>query len=160
MQEILAAVGKDFKEFHPRVYERHDQVTKFINFFLRQIFFSKRSTVEKRLAFVFYAQMDVLMDKVRHMSDKILEYGCSKPCLALLEDVFAWFADMLALVRKGEWNTPIMHRRYALKRRIDEGDWSKGDIRVLAEALFFIDNNTFAAQYALIRSGKYKEILR
>ena len=75
--QLIEAIGPNYSKFHDISYDLHDNVVRFINYFLRELHKSDLTESDKEVAYSFYNMLDNMVDKVRHVSEKINEFGCS-----------------------------------------------------------------------------------
>jgi len=152
MDELLDAVGKDYKHFHESVYDHHDNIVKFINYFLKVLYKSDRSGDEKKFAFSFYILIDHIVDKIRHVSEKIEKYGCSSKVKKYLAEIFDIFYEELKLVAKKQVPKSLMEKRYRLKEKIDSDSFTVKDLKVMYEVMIMLDTIAESEEYIISKN--------
>jgi len=155
-ESLIAAIGKDYHVFHEAMYDRHDNIAKFINYFLRELHRSDKSQEEKKIAYSYYELVDNLTDKLRHVSEKIDQYGCSPKLKGYLNEIFEFFFDGFKLLDKKQLSQEFIKLRYDIKRRINNESFNVKELRVLNEASFFMDTLNYTTEYVLLKSLENK----
>lgn len=149
--ELLEAIGPKYYKFHETIYDHHDNVVKFINYFLRSLYDSDLGEDEKKLAFVFYSVIDQIVDKLRHLSEKINEYGCTPTVKRYLEEIFEIFYEEFNLLNKRQLSQELIKKRYALKRKINKEKFSIKEFKVLVEVNILLDTMNEFTEYLIAK---------
>jgi len=155
--EILQATEGDYSKFHETIYDHHDNIVKFILYFLRMLNKSDKSENEKKIAFSFYISLDQAVDKIRHLSEKINEYGCSKKVRKHLKEIFDVFFEQFEFVGRKQLSESLIEKRYRLKEKIDKENFKINEFRVIAEIKNFLDTLNEFTEYAIIKSIEMKK---
>lgn len=137
INELLDSIGKDYHLFHETTYNHHDNITKFINYCLRQLNFANMSKYEKMIVFSFYMYIDKVADKIRHLSEKIDKYGCTPRVKKYLKEFFDLFFDQFKLLYNQKESKSIVKRRYDLARRMKKEKFNAKEIQVISEIDIF-----------------------
>ena len=154
--EMLQAIGPNYHDFHITMYDHHDNITKFINYFLRELYKSNRSEDEKKIAYAFYTIYDNLVDKLRHISEKIDRFGCTTKLKGYIEEIFDFFYEGFKLLNKKQLSQEFIKTRYDIKERINKESFTAKELRVLAEAVVFLDTLNELTEYILLKSLESK----
>jgi hypothetical protein len=134
------------------MYEHQDNITKFINYLLRELYASKRSEEEKRIAYSLYTYLDTLVDKLRHVSERIEEHGCTPKVKGYLKEIFDVFFDEFHLLRKRQTSVDFIKKRYDVKNRLSKEKFTVNELWVLAEAFFFLEVLNQFFEYILVKN--------
>ncbi len=137
--EILNAVNEDYATFHDSIYSHHDHIAKFINYYLRELIASDTPAAEKHMSYSLYMIIDKLIDKIRHISEKIHEYGCSKKIHNHLGQIFEIISDQFLSLYKQEYTRDLVKKRYNLVKKIEKEKYTPSELQVISEAKIFLD---------------------
>ncbi len=155
--ELLNAIDNTYEEFHGTIYNHHDNIIKFIHYFLRELHASDKSEELKNEAYSFYILLDTLVDKLRHLSEKIDAYGCTAKVKKYLEEIFIFFYEQFQLldgkIKYGE----LIEKRYALKKKIDDENFTVKELQVLPETNLFLEVINNFIEYSVIKNIDNKQ---
>lgn len=157
--EMLDAIGKDYSKFHENIYFYHDNITKFINYFLRTLYSSEKTESEKKFAFASYSYLSVLVDKLRHISARINEFGCTPQVKKYFTELFEYFYELLQCFEKREMQQELINKIYNLRNRILNQKLSVRELKVVSEARMFLDSPIVFLEYIFERILEKKEKL-
>ncbi|MBD3249078.1 AbrB/MazE/SpoVT family DNA-binding domain-containing protein [Candidatus Woesearchaeota archaeon] len=149
--EIMGSIGPDYEEFHKTMYDHHDTITKFINYYLRELDKSNKSEEEKKVAYSFYMLIDNLIDKLRHLSERINKFGCSNKVKKYMEESFEIFFKIYASVSKGKIPEEVIRRRYEIKEKLWDDNLKSDEAKVIMELMPFIDVFNDFSEYSIIK---------
>lgn len=153
MTEMLESVGQDYKHFHESMYDHHDHISKFINYYLRTLYASGRPKEEKRLGYAVYQVIDKIVDKLRHVDEAINTHGCSPKVKKVLKDIFDYLCEQMLLVNKTEVNSEFIIERYKEVKKVREGHFTVKELRVLMEADLFLNTLNDFSEYVYLRKS-------
>ncbi len=139
INSLMNAIDKDFLEFDKYIYDHHDNIVKFINYYLRVIDRLTFNENEKKQIYAFYIIMDKLVDKVRHLSNKIAEYGCTSKVKYYLKDVFGIFFALFNNFYLVKFDSKLIEERYKLMAKIDAESFTIKEMRVIKEIDLFLN---------------------
>ncbi len=139
LDEILAKAKKGVHGFYDEVYAMHDNILKFTNYLLRELEASDRPLVEKQLTYSVFMVVDKLVDKARHVVEKIILFGKTEKVDDLLKRIFEVFEGHFLALHAGEFPSHILAKRYMLVREIRQGSFTPEELQVLMEANHFLD---------------------
>ena len=135
LQELLDHIERDQPLSYKEVYEQHDNIIRFITYYLRVLAQSDLPELEKLYLFSFYLEFDKLVDKYRHLGEKVEQYGCTRKVKSLLQDVFHYVNEQFSMIHKGELNSDIIKKRYELVARIKKKEkFTIEELLVITEA--------------------------
>lgn len=155
--ELLTSIGSDYKKFHDISYDHHDNIARFINYFLKVLHNSHKSEEEKKIAFTFYTLIDQIVDKIRHLSEAIHENGCTPKVKKYLNDILEFFFEQFIALHKIQITPELIRKRYHLKKKIHNESFNAKELRVISEVSPCMDTLNIFSEYALIKKLKIKE---
>lgn len=150
--QLLEATKGNFKEFNETLYDHHDNITKFINYFLRMLYESDRSEEEKKAGYAFYTFIDTMVDKIRHLGEKIEMFGCTPKIKKYLQEVLGVFYGQFDALGKKQLSPQVIEERYKLKKRIDKENLSIKELRVLQEIYIFLETINVFSEYIIAKN--------
>lgn len=150
--ELINSIGDNFSEFNDLAYDYHDNIDKFINYFLRKLDSSDKSEEEKKVAYSFYSFISTLVDNIRHISEKINKYGCSEKMKNYLEEIFEVFIELFVFLHKGHITKEITKKRYDLIEKINNEDLTANELWVFSEASIFLDTLNAFNEYSIVKA--------
>jgi len=156
INEIFTSIGPEFDRFEDTMYDRHDNITKFINFFLRELYVSNVSEDEKKVAYAFYSQLDMLVDKLRHICEQIKKRGCSEKAKKHLKTIFDIFDSYFGWFKNKNISRSSIVARYNFKKTLDDDRLSADDLHIIKEAYIFLESLNLFAEYSLVRKAGEK----
>jgi phosphate uptake regulator len=140
MVEELFIELKDYTEqSHENFYNYHDNIAKFITYYLRVLDQSNLSLEEKNQFFALYWIIDKMVDKIRHLNDFVLRYGCSKRLVNSLREILDLVESQFKALHKGKLSSELIEKRYKLVNKIENTDYSKEELKVVNEIKIFLD---------------------
>jgi len=145
--ECLASLEskEKYKEFYKTVYDTHDNITKFLIYYLRILDQSESSELEKKMYFSLYWLVDSYIDKFRHVNEMILTLGYSKVVKEILKEFFELLEDFFKSLHKGEFTLEIINKRYRLVEKYQSKKLTLNEFRVVSELeSFLLGMNDFA----------------
>jgi len=155
-KDIIDNIGKSYHEFHETIYDRHDNISKFIMYFLRSLYSSDKSEGEKKIAYWFYSSTDIIIDKLRHISEKIDEYGCSEKIKNKLKEIFEYYYELFEGIYKKDISSTLIKKRYTIKNSINSSKYSSSELRVLMEVEPLLETLNEFCEYILVKKMENK----
>ncbi|MCA9459411.1 MAG: hypothetical protein KC550_02570, partial [Nanoarchaeota archaeon] len=153
ISELLINIeNKTFSNFNENVYEYHDNITKFINYYLRMLDSSNKSESEKKIAYTFYETIDIIIDKIRHISEKINKHGSSKNINIYIEKMFNLLFDMFTSLHKEKLSKELISKRYELVKKFENEKFESKDIYILSDIKIIFDIINKFSQYIIIKN--------
>ncbi len=131
-------------------YDSHDNITKFITYYLRSLNTSGRPIEERNMSFVIYWVIDKILDKFRHVNDMISKYGTTKRVRKLLKDIYKIFFEFFDALFTGKFDQTLITKRYNLVKRIEK-EYSTDELRVIAEAKVILDSMNDFARMVIVK---------
>lgn len=150
--EMIENIGENYSKFHENVYDYHDNIDKFIYYFLRKLDASDKSNEEKKVAYSFYIFITTLVDNVRHVSERINKYGCNEKTKEYLKLIFEVFIDLFLFIHKGHVVKEVIQKRYDLVKKIDNEKFTVEELEVLSEAMIFLDTINIFSEYSIVKA--------
>lgn len=151
-EDLLNSIGHEYSEFHDMIYENHDNITKFVNYFLRTLYESDKSDIEKKMGFALYTFMDHLADKIRHLSEKINKYGCSDNVKKYLRKMIDLFLEAFNLASGTKVKEDVINKRYKLKDDIEKEKFNVKELKVIDEIKTMLDYFNYIQEYIYSKS--------
>lgn len=151
-EELLSSIGPNYDKFHETIYDHHDNITKFINYFLRILYESERTQDEKKAAFVFYSIIDNVVDKIRHLSEKINQFGCTPKVKEYLTGILDLFYEQFVSISKKKIPQELVKKRYELKNKIDKETFTIKEFRVITEINICLHTLNEFSEYVITKN--------
>lgn len=120
-------------------YEHHDQIAKFIAYYLKILDLSDLAEEEKKYLYSLYLLVDKLVDKMRHFNEKMVQFGQSAALKKAAKEVFGLVEELFLSLHKREISAELVSRRYALVKRIEGGNFSLKEWKAVSEIKIFLD---------------------
>ncbi len=149
--ELLISLRNNTNDFHDNRYEYHDAIIKFIIYYLRILDQSSRSNYEKQLLFTLYMIVDKMIDKFRHISEMVEEYGATKKVIDSLEEIFNLIYEQFTALHKGKITKELVHKRYALVNKVNNSKWKHEEFAVISEAKPLLDTLNDFSRAIIVR---------
>jgi phosphate uptake regulator len=157
MEEYLKSIGKDFHLYAENAYDYHDNVCKFITYFLRVLDKSDKSQEEKAQLFTLYLIVDKMMDKYRHLVEKTARFGCTLRVKNILQEIFELVYEHFLHLHKGSLEHNLTNKRYELIKRMENINFGLNELKVINEVSPFLDCiNDFVRATIIRELGKNK----
>lgn len=139
LKEVLNATKEDYKTFHESIYAHHDNIAKFINYYLREVDGSNMGVIEKQMTYSLYMIIDKLLDKMRHLSEKISKHGMTSKVREHIEAIFSVLDDLFTALHKREFSRELVKKRYDVVHNLDKERFTLKEYYVIAEVKIFLD---------------------
>ena len=139
IDEFLLSLDGGHKRFHEDVYNHHDNIIKFITYYLRMLESSNKSVEEKNQLYSMYLIIDKMVDKFRHINEMVYEHNCTTKVKNSLKEIFIFMEELFISLHKGKLNSELIDKRYNLIKKIKETEYSLEELKVINEARFFLD---------------------
>jgi chromosome condensin MukBEF complex kleisin-like MukF subunit len=150
--ELIKAIDNNFKIFSDASYDYHDNITKFINYYLRELHLSKKTDYEKKAGYSFYALLDTLVDKIRHLCESIEINGCNDKIKNYLQQIFDIVLGEYDLIISNKTMTnELITKRYKLKEKIESEKFTLKEYKVISEILFYLETLNISSEYMLAK---------
>ena len=159
--EFQSSISGDFKGFHSKTYAYHDNIAKFTYYYFRLLNFSDLPEEEKTRLFGLYTMIDLVIDKLRHTSERFVEQKHkSKKLESVLKEIFSLFLEQFDIVFKKNFSLEevdhIVGKRYRLVEKINKEKFNEEESRVMAECKILLDTiNPFLEAYVARNMDKY-----
>lgn len=154
LNELLNSLNniQKFQEYNKNVYTYHDNIVKFINYYLRALYSSEKSDHYKKIAYSFYSVLDNLVDKIRYICDMVSKFKCSKTAKKFIADFTNLYLDFYHdLIFENIIKSENLDRRYILKKNLESSKITSREMQVIKEAYFFIEFIKQITEYNLVR---------
>jgi|GEM_PF-2838057 len=149
IRELLESIDGDFSNFQQTVYAHHDNVTKFTSHYLRVLHTANQTEERTKMAYAIHQSIDILVDRLRYITNAITKHGCSKKTKKMLEEIFDLFFNYFSLISDTTKWKQLLEQKYKVKEKIDKGKWTVNDMQVIAQAVPFIDLHTHFMEYGI-----------
>jgi len=137
-QELLASIDKDFSKFCHIAYDHHDNIVKFILYYLRTLDQSDKSIGEKKALYSLYLLIDKQIDQFRHICDVINQLGCTFKIKNLLKEIIEFNYEMFSMLQRGKVSNELITKKYLLIQKIDKTKYTKEEVKIILEAKFLV----------------------
>jgi phosphate uptake regulator len=160
-QEFVSSMGLNFKEFHSKSYDYHDNIAKFTYYYMRLLHFSDMKEGTKTRLFSLFMIIDKIIDKVRHTSERVNEMKKITPKIKnYVEEVFNLFLEQFDFINKPKFFLnevePFVMKRYALVERINKEKFSEEELKVISECKVMLDTvNDFSETHVALHIEKH-----
>lgn len=139
LKEFMGKIirGEQFDE-----QQEHDQIVKFINYYLRILHLDlELHYKEKQLFYSFFTIQDKISDCLRHCAQEIKGKKIMTETLQTVGEIFSFYDDLYNLFYRFERSQQqnIVKKRYSLLIKIKENKRSVQDMKLLYEAKFILD---------------------
>lgn len=161
LDEMLNAARNNYAKFRERASDYHDNITKFIYYYLRLLNVSDMPEAHKARLTALYIVIDKIVDKLRHVSEKIstMKHITTKTTHHL-KKIFDYFIEQFMLVHKE--NIPLLDinnlvkKRYLIVNALEKETFTLEEYKTIAEARLLLDTlNDFNETYVALRMEKY-----
>ncbi len=151
VKDFLESLDGTHHEYYKSHYDCHDNIIKFITYYLRVLDQSDKSEEEKKLIFALYLVVDKMLDKFRHVNEMIAEHGCSKRVKNHLTDIFDLIDQQFMALFKGKINEELVARRYEIVHKINKTKYTSEELFVIAEIKIFLDTINDFSRVIIVR---------
>lgn len=151
--EFIKSTDGDFNSFHETISDYHDNIVKFIYYYLRLINFSDISESKKSRLVGLYMVIDKVIDKFRHASDRVNEMKKITPqTKEIIKEMFDFLLEHFSMIFKKEFSLKdidhIIKKRYEIIKRIQEGKFEVDEYKAISELNVILTvTNDFAETY-------------
>jgi len=149
--EFLDCLDGRHHEFNPNVHDYHENVSKFITYYLRVLDQSNTSENEKKQLHTLHLIIDKLMDKFRHINEMIHRHGCTERVRKHLKNIFELVYEQFSALHSGEIKKELVSKRYDLVRQVEGADYTLEELRVMGEAKIFLDTINDFSRAVIVR---------
>jgi phosphate uptake regulator len=145
LNEFLSAMNDNFYEFHQKVYDYHDNITKFVNYYLRQLNFSDFNEDKKNRIFSLFITINKLIDKIRHTSERVMEMKkITEKIKKYIKELFFFLIEEFELILKNNCNLEFINnlikKRYYLINKINAEKFSEKESKVISECNIILNS--------------------
>ncbi|MFO7711262.1 MAG: AbrB/MazE/SpoVT family DNA-binding domain-containing protein [Candidatus Woesearchaeota archaeon] len=161
LEEFLKAMDSDFESFHQKNYDYHDNIVKFICYYLRLLHFSDISSEMKSRLFGLYTIVDKMIDKLRHTSERVAEQKkITKNTKEMLGLIFNLFLDQFDAILKENFSTSdlesLIRKRYDVVHTIHNKKFNDREMHILLECKILMDTIVdFSETYVALHAQNY-----
>ncbi|MEA2036767.1 MAG: AbrB/MazE/SpoVT family DNA-binding domain-containing protein [Nanoarchaeota archaeon] len=138
MNNLLENID-NFSNFHKRVWQIHDNIAKFCDFYLRIVTYSSLSIENKTAHYSLMFRMDNIVNQLRYLSDAIFRVGTITPkAKNYLKEFFSLFNTHYKFLYSID-NIDIkevVKERYKLIRKTKQDNFTSKEYRIIGELLF------------------------
>ena len=152
MEELFESIGKDYGRFHEEMINHHDNIVKFINYFLRELSNSDLSEDEQKVAYSFYIIVDKLIDSLRDLSGEIDKFGSTPKTTKYLKEAFEIFYLSYEMVDKEEISQEVVKKRRAFLTKLKNDKLAQKESGIISELKVFMDIINEFVEYVIIRT--------
>ncbi|MBI3032398.1 AbrB/MazE/SpoVT family DNA-binding domain-containing protein [Candidatus Woesearchaeota archaeon] len=154
INELLEAIDNDYNSFHATIYDHHDNIIKFMYYYLRMVDISDNSEDQKKVLFTFYMKLDYIIDKIRHLSEKIQEYGCTEKVKKILKEIFDFYFQGFIIMYKGIISEEWITKRYQLVKKIKKTALTLEEYNVISEIKILLDTMNNFHEVIMVRKAE------
>lgn len=154
LQELLEAMNNDFTEFYKTIYDHHDNIIKFMYYYLRVLDCSHKTEEEKKALFAFYMKIDFILDKIRHVTERIQQYGSTSRLKKILKEIFDYFLESFMVMYKGKLSREWVAKRYQLFRKVTAIPFTFEEHMVISEIKIMLDTMNDFHQVIMVREAQ------
>lgn len=161
VNEFIQSMESDFSKFHSKVYDYHDNIAKFSNYYLRLLNFSELSEEKKNRLFGLFIIIEKIIDKIRHTGERISEMKkITAKIKRYLKYIFELFIEQFELILKKDYSLneldSLVKKRYNLIKKINLENFIEKEIKVISECKLLLDTiNDFCEVYIALNIEKY-----
>ena len=143
--EMIKAMDSDYQSFHNIVYDYHDNIVKFVYYYLRLLKTSPLPEDQKTRLFVVYMMIDKMLDKIRHTSEKVNAMKKITPKIKrYVAEIFEILIEQFDIIQDKDYSNDmldkIVNKRYRLFKKKDKEAFTAEEYKVMYECKFMIDN--------------------
>ncbi|PIO04775.1 hypothetical protein COT47_07560 [Candidatus Woesearchaeota archaeon CG08_land_8_20_14_0_20_43_7] len=125
-------------------YQYHDNIAKFIHYYLRSLFAANVSEPHKYRKFALYLIIDKIIDKLRHTAERIDEAKIISPKFKVdLNDIFNVFLELYDFIFAEKINfeklEELIKHRYDVVHRINNTKYNLYEARIIMECKILLD---------------------
>jgi len=150
--QLLETLTSDFSEFHNSINDHHDNITKFILYYLRTLDKSDTSEDEKKVAYAFYSYLDYLVDRFRELSVVVNKYGTTSKTNKFIKLVFDSFFDSFSFIRGKKEFSILLREHRNLKDKIKKEKFSVNELQIINVLWYYIHSLNFFSAYGILRN--------
>ena len=151
MNELFESIGKNYSQFHNEIISHHDNIVKFINYFLRELVHSDFNEDEQKVAYSFYIIMDKLVDSLRDLSGMLDKYGSNAKTTGYIKEAFDIFYASYEMVDKVKISQEVAKTRRAFLTKIKNEKLTQKEFYITSELEVFMDIINEFVEYAIIK---------
>lgn len=160
-EEFTRAMDTDFHKFYEKMYDYHDNIVKFIWYYLRLLNFSNLPEEKKSRLFGLYIMIDRMIDEIRHCSERINEIKKISPKLKeQIQDILNIFLEMFDPLMKDTYSAEdlnsLIRRRYDVVKKVNSGRLTADEARAVGEIKIMLDMIAdFCENYVVLNMEKH-----
>ena len=140
MEEFLNSLDKNtHAEYFENVYEYHDNISKFITYYLKILNQSDKNDYEKRQLFTLYLIIDKIVDKFRHTNEMVHKFGYTPKVKKIIKEIFELVYELFTALHKGDINQELVSKRYQLVKKVESSEFTLNEYKVIAEIRIVLD---------------------
>lgn len=133
-----------FDRFYPKVYDYHDAVERFINYYIRLLTLSDLHELEKSRKIVFHEKIKVILDKIRHTGERLSEMKkINIKIKSYVTELFKFYMSQFDFIIKAKLSVnemdELIKQRYELVKKINAEKFDIEEAKVIAECKIILD---------------------
>ncbi|MBW2997329.1 AbrB/MazE/SpoVT family DNA-binding domain-containing protein [Candidatus Woesearchaeota archaeon] len=159
--EFISSMDDGFSAFHDKCYDYHDNIAKFLYYYLRLLHFSDILDEKKARLFGLFMVIDGVIDKARHTSERINEMKTITPKVKkYVREIFVLFLEQFDLIFKKNYSMDdleaLIKKRYNLVKRVNSEKFTGDGLIVMSECKVILDTiNDFSETFVALNVEKY-----
>ncbi|MBI4144113.1 AbrB/MazE/SpoVT family DNA-binding domain-containing protein [Candidatus Woesearchaeota archaeon] len=157
LDEILEAIKGNYEEFHRTIYDHHDNIVKFINYYLRELNCAGWSSNKKSMAYSVYVLLDKIIDNLRHLSESINEFGCSEKTGKYVANIFDLFSETFAILFKKEDYQSIIRKNYSIRNKMLNESFNLKEFNVISKLYLLTHSLSAFVELAIVKEIEDKK---
>lgn len=146
------------KQLNNDIYSYHDNIVRFIDYFLRKLNHSKIPESEKRTLVSMYLFIDKIIDKVRHITRKLAKNPkkCSPKIEKYISETFNSFLKLLNSTKEKDFsktvNLMMETDLYKIKENLEKESVNSFEASIFGDLDWVVRGTQFIVEYALTKS--------
>lgn len=161
LDEFRQAMDHEFSTFHSVMDMRHENIVKFINYYLRLLNFSKLPEEQKSRLFSLFTLISLVLDKLRHTSSKVNEMKhITDKVKQRLGSIFSFFIEQFDAVLQKNYSLEdlgaLIKKRYDIVHALNQERFTLEESKVILESNLLLNTiNEFTTCFAALNLERY-----
>lgn len=161
LDEFVQAMDHNFSEFNSVLDSRHENITKFINYYLRLLNFSKLPEEQKSRMFSLFTLLGLILDKIRHTSRRVNEMKrITDKVKQNLISIFNFFIEQFDAVLQKNYSLEdlgaLIKKRYDIVHVLNQERFTLEESKVILESNLLLNTiNEFTTCFAALNLDRY-----
>lgn len=139
LNEITFNLDKGNYDFLEQVYDQHDNISRFISYYLRVLSNSDKNIAQKQQLYSLYINVDRIVDNLTRFADIVSHTRITKKSKNLSYEFFEFLRKELYCLQKKKITTETIKLRYEIERKIEKGKLTENEVKLLMPILPILD---------------------